>query len=154
MGGTYVRDPNTGRLTGHAIDAAMRPLRARVPQPTSDQLQSALLAMQREYNAAGLTGVLEPGLEPREMAAFQALRDRNELSVRMAMLWRLHPGFDAAALQSCLDALASDAVNIEGHDAWLRTIGIKLGMDGGVEAGLYREPYAHPDDPGIRAACR
>jgi predicted amidohydrolase YtcJ len=147
VGGTYVRDPNTGRLTGHAIDAAMRPLRARVPQPTSEQVQAALLAMQREYNAAGLTGVLEPGLEPREMAVFQALRARDELSVRVAMFWRLHPGFEASALESSLDAIASGAVRIAGDDAWLRTIGIKLGMDGGVEAGLYREPYAHPDDP-------
>ena len=146
-GGTYVRDPNTGRLTGHVIDAAMRPLRARVPQPTRAELGAALRAMQAQYNAAGLTSVLEPGLEPREMAAFRALREGDAPSVRVTMMWRLQPGFDDASLQSSLDAIASGAVSIQGDDPWLRTTSIKLGMDGGVEAGFYRDPYAHPDDP-------
>jgi predicted amidohydrolase YtcJ len=91
--------------------------------------------------------VLEPGLEPREMAAFQALRERDALSVRVTMMWRLYPGFDDASLQSSLEALEGGGVSIHGDDAWLRTTSIKLGMDGGVEAGFYREPFAHPDDP-------
>jgi predicted amidohydrolase YtcJ len=146
-GGTYVRDPQTGRLTGHVIDAAMRPLRGQVPLPTQAELEAALRGLQAHYAAAGLTSVLEPGLEPREMAAFHALRDRDELRVRVTMMWRLHPGFDDAALQSSLDAITSGAVTIQADDAWLRTSSIKLGMDGGVEAGFYRDPYAHPDDP-------
>ena len=146
-GGTYVRDPATGRLTGHVIDAAMRPLRAQVPQPGQAELEGALRAMQAEYNAAGLTSVLEPGLEPREMAAFQALREQDALSVRVTMMWRLHPGFDEASLQASLDAIAGGSVSIQGDDAWLRTTSIKLGIDGGVEAGFYRDSYAHPDDP-------
>jgi predicted amidohydrolase YtcJ len=81
------------------------------------------------------------------MAAFQALRERDALSVRVTMMWRLYPGFDDASLQSSLDAIANGAVSIQGDDAWLRTTSIKLGMDGGVEAGFYRDPFAHPDDP-------
>jgi predicted amidohydrolase YtcJ len=129
------------------IDAAMQPVRAQVPRPAQAEHEAALAAMQAQYNAAGLTSVVDPGLQPDEMAAFRALRDRNELTVRVNMMWRLHPGFDDAALQRCLDAIADGAVSIDGADAWVRTTAIKLGMDGGVEAGLYREPYAHPDDP-------
>ena len=146
-GGTFVRDPTTGRLNGHVIDAAMRPLRAQVPRPTLAEHEAALVAMQAQYNAAGLTSVLDPGLEPPEMAAYRALRDRNELTLRVNMMWRLQPAFDDAALQRCLAAIDSGAVSIDADDPWVRTTAIKLGMDGGVEAGLYREPYAHPDDP-------
>ncbi|MBV9544119.1 MAG: amidohydrolase [Chloroflexi bacterium] len=145
-GGTFVRDPNTGRLSGHVIDAAMHPLREQVPPPTQQQLESALLAMQARYNAAGLTSVLEPGLHPREMAVWRALRDRGELSIRGTLMWRLHPGFDATSLQSTLDAINRGEVTIDADDAWVRTTAIKLGIDGGVEAGFYREPFEHPDD--------
>jgi predicted amidohydrolase YtcJ len=103
--------------------------------------------MQAHYNAAGLTSVVEPGLQPRDMAVFRALRERDALSVRVTMMWRLLPAYDTGSVRSNLDAIANGAVSIEGNDPWLRTTGIKLGVDGGVEGGLYREPYAHPDDP-------
>jgi len=165
-GGTYVRDPATGQLTGHLIDAAMRPIRAVVPRPSQAELEDAVRALQVRYHAAGLTSVVEPGLEPDEMAVFGSLRSRGELRVRTTMMWRLRPGFDDAALRPVLEALESDAVPLDGSDPWLRTTMLKLGIDGGVEAGLYREPYAHPDDPAnprglplmsaenFRAVCR
>jgi predicted amidohydrolase YtcJ len=67
--------------------------------------------------------------------------------VRVNMMWRLQPGIESASLEASLDAISSAAVSIQGEDPWVRCTSIKLGMDGGVEAGLYREPYAHPDDP-------
>ncbi|MBV9172010.1 MAG: amidohydrolase [Chloroflexi bacterium] len=145
-GGTFVRDTTTGQLNGHVIDTAMQPVRAVLPRPSQTELESALTALQKEYNAAGITSVLEPGLEPHEMDAFRALRSRNELTVRVTMMWRLRPGFSGQSLQSTLDALRGGGVTIESDDEWLRTTGLKLGMDGGVEAGFYREPYANPDD--------
>jgi predicted amidohydrolase YtcJ len=45
-GGTYVRDPATGQLTGHLIDAAMRPIRAVVPRPSQAELEDAVRALQ------------------------------------------------------------------------------------------------------------
>ncbi|MBV9598863.1 MAG: amidohydrolase [Chloroflexi bacterium] len=146
-GGTFVRNPATGALTGHLIDAAMGPVRSKVPRPSQAELESALLALQKRYHAAGMTSVLEPGLEPHEMAAYRALRQRQELQVRVTMMWRLRPGFDAASLESTLEAVRSGVVTLDADDAYLRTTGLKVGMDGGVEAGYYREPYAHPDDP-------
>jgi predicted amidohydrolase YtcJ len=63
------------------------------------------------------------------------------------MMWRLRPGFPSASLRSTLDAIENGAVQVDADDYWLRTTALKLGVDGGVEAGYYREPYAHPDDP-------
>jgi predicted amidohydrolase YtcJ len=146
-GGTFVRDPETGRLNGHIIDSAMQRLRAQVPQPTQAELESALAAIQKAYNAAGITSVLEPGLEPREMEVFRALRRRNELTVRVTMMWRLRPGFDSASLESTLHALRNGEVHIDADDDCLRITALKLGIDGGVEAGFYREAYADADDP-------
>jgi predicted amidohydrolase YtcJ len=63
------------------------------------------------------------------------------------MMWRLAPGFTDRSLQNALEMLSSGVVSYEPDDPWLRTIALKVGIDGGVEAGYYREPYVHPDDP-------
>ena len=146
-GGTFVRNPASGALTGHLIDAAMRPIRAIVPRPAHAEQESALLALQKRYHAAGITSVLEPGLDTHEMAVFRALRQREALQVRVTMMWRLRPGFDSGSLETTLDALRQGAVSLDADDSYLRTTGLKLGMDGGVEAGYYREPFDNPDDP-------
>jgi predicted amidohydrolase YtcJ len=62
-------------------------------------------------------------------------------------MWRLNPGFGDAALQVALTDLSSDQLGPESDSPWARVLAIKLGVDGGVEAGYYREPYAFADDP-------
>src|SRR5262249_20550440 len=87
-GGTYVRDQATGELTGHVIGAAafMR-IQRLLPPPTAAKEREALENAQKAYHAAGITSVIEPGLEPRELAAFQRLAQSGDLTVRVnAML--------------------------------------------------------------------
>jgi predicted amidohydrolase YtcJ len=146
-GGTYVRDPQTGALVGHLIDAAMTPVRAIVPVADDAALLEAARAVQAQYNQAGITSVIEPGLGAREMGIWRRLRDNGDLSLRLNMMWRLAPGFTDRSLQNALEMLSSGVVSYEPDDPWLRTIALKVGIDGGVEAGYYREPYVHPDDP-------
>jgi predicted amidohydrolase YtcJ len=62
-------------------------------------------------------------------------------------MWRINPGFGDEALQSALDSLTSAQIQADLDDPWARTLAIKLGVDGGVEAGYYREPYLFADDP-------
>jgi predicted amidohydrolase YtcJ len=146
-GGTIVRDAASGEPTGHLIDAAMAPVRARLPAPSDADLREALVSVTRAYNQAGITSIIDPGLGPREIGVYRALRDDGRLSVRSTVMWRLAPGFTDRALQKALEDLDSGAVAQDAADPWLRTISLKLGVDGGVEAGFYREPYAFTDDP-------
>jgi hypothetical protein len=64
----------------------------------------------------------------------EKLKEDGPLPLRLSVLLRLQ---DEAGLDA-LD-IAPDA-----GDEWLRIAGIKLGVDGGFEGGLMREPYEEP----------
>ena len=142
-GGTFVRDAN-GALTGHAIGAAAQELRARMPTPSEALLHEVLLKIERAYNAAGITSVIDPGLN---VAQINAYRSRQQPMVRASLMWRLQPGFSDPELQAALGQLHSGAMARDLDHPWARVLAIKLGVDGGVEAGYYREPFAFADDP-------
>jgi predicted amidohydrolase YtcJ len=145
-GGTFVRDSD-GALNGHAIGAAAQLLRGRMPAPPEHALHEALLRIERAYNAAGITSVIDPGLNAAQIAAYKSLARGAAPTVRASLMWRLNPGFDDQSLQSALSQLRSGEVQRELEDNWTRVLAIKLGVDGGVEAGFYREPYVFADDP-------
>ena len=142
-GGTFVRDSN-GDLTGHAIGSAAQLIRASMPSPPADVLHQVLSRVEQAYNAAGITSVIDPGLSPEQISAYRSL---GAPSVHASLMWRLNPGFTDAELQRSLDALGSDVVRPDLADSRARVMAIKLGVDGGVEAGFYREPYIFADDP-------
>jgi predicted amidohydrolase YtcJ len=147
-GGTYVKDPETGDLTGHVIGAPAfgRVLRLLPPTTRQDRLD-ALRAVLGLYRQVGLTSVIEPGLQPDEMEAYRELAAAGELTTRTSMMWGIEPGTTEQSLQEALDALAGGTVSRNLDDPWLRTLAIKLVADGGVETGFHRDPYAYTDDP-------
>jgi predicted amidohydrolase YtcJ len=147
-GGTYVRDPATGELTGHVIGAAAFARIARLlPTPTKAQEAAALRAAVKAYHAAGITSVIDPGLRPDELAAFQPLWADGELTVRVNAMLRVFPGTGKAELDRALDAVRQLGFTTGFGDQWLRLGGIKFTADGGVETSYLREPFAHADDP-------
>ncbi|MHB8576425.1 MAG: amidohydrolase, partial [Dehalococcoidia bacterium] len=85
-GGTYVRDA-AGRLTGHVIGRpAYTALTRLLPQPDDVGLEAAIRRASALYHAAGLTGVIEPGLGTAELRAYQRLHRQGELSMRTALM--------------------------------------------------------------------
>ncbi|PYM15439.1 MAG: hypothetical protein DMD81_15040 [Candidatus Rokuibacteriota bacterium] len=147
-GGTYVRDQATGELTGHVIGAAafMR-IQRLLPSPTSAREREALVNAIKAYHAAGITSVIEPGLEPREIAAFQRLAQSGELTVRVNAMLRIFPGTTQDELERALATVRGVGVTTGFGDEWLRLGGIKFTADGGVETSYLKEPFAHADDP-------
>jgi predicted amidohydrolase YtcJ len=147
-GGTYVRDARTGALTGHVIG---RPAFARIdramPRPTPEQEDAALRAVVRAYHAAGITSVLEPGLEPPDFAGYQRLWAADALTVRLGIMLRVAPGTTEADLERALAGMRGFGFATGFGDEWLRLSGIKVLADGGVEASYLRQPFAHTDDP-------
>jgi predicted amidohydrolase YtcJ len=146
-GGTFVRDADD-RLTGHVIGApAFSPIIRLLPETTPAQMEAAINRATALYHAAGITGVIEPGLAPAEIRSYQALHAAGELSMRTTLMPRLSPGTTAESLDRALAELRALPLLTGFGDQWLRIGGIKLVADGGVETSYLREPFAHADDP-------
>ena len=147
-GGTYVRAPATGDLTGHIIGrAAFGPIERLIPGPTREQETAALRAVVKAYHAAGITSVIEPGIEASELSAYQSLWANGELTVRVNAMLRVFPGTTRAELDRALDRIRDLGFVTGFGDEWLRLGGIKVTADGGVETSYLREAFAHAEDP-------
>ena len=120
---------------------ALEPVRRLLPAVTQAQ-QADLLARQcRRYNRRGIGVVRDPGLMPGEVAVYQAVADRGELTTRTRLMFWVMPQATVADTLAYVDALpepGSVSVSGGGLGIW----GLKLGMDGGVEGGFLGEPYA------------
>ena len=114
----------------------------------SEAQQAELLARQcRLYNRRGIGVVRDPGLMPGEVAVYQAVADRGELTTRTRLMFWVLPQATVADTLAYVDALpAPGSVSVDsvrGDGGGLGIWGLKLGMDGGVEGGFLCEPYAN-----------
>lgn len=154
-GGTYVR--RDGELTGHIIGApAYGRIVGQVPAPDESRMVAAIREASGRYAAAGLTGVIEPGLTAEQIAAYGRAEVEGALAVRAVLMQRIVPGTtpddlaraDAAWPRLMTTYETDRAVRNDAAGAGLtRLDGIKIVADGGVETNFLREPYAFTDDP-------
>jgi predicted amidohydrolase YtcJ len=148
-GGVIVKRED-GEPTGVLLIAGATAIARRAlppPPPVAEQTRLVVEAM-RELNALGVTSVLEPGIDDAVAGIYRELRDTGRMSVRTWLLWR------AANREQIARGIAAQA-------GWpqhpmLRTAGIKVLLDGGVEGGRMNEPYrivpgeqTNPDYRGI-----
>lgn len=139
-GGRIGRYPD-GRLNGELVDRAKDLV--TLPAAAPPDPAAVLDAMAEEYaalNSRGLTSIRYPGGPPEQYRAIERLRDQGRLTLRVNYVLRAPRGANA---QPLADALATWPEMGEGDD-WLRVGGVKLGVDGGFEGGLMREPYEEP----------
>src|SRR5277367_3551098 len=121
---------------------ALEPVRRLLP-PVSEAQQAELLARQcRLYNRRGIGVVRDPGLVPGEVAVYQAVADRGELTTRTRLMFWVMPQATVADTLAYVDALPAPG-SVAGDGGGLGIWGLKLGMDGGVEGGFLCEPYAN-----------
>lgn len=142
-GGKILRD-SQGVPNGILMEPPAFEFVARLVPPTSikDQEQ-ALRNIQKRYHAAGLTGVMDPGVTPEMMRIYQSLWSRGELTVRSVLM----PLADSnRPVEETLARISSSAMRTGFGDAFLKLGGVKLFLDGGASLGtaLMREPY--PDE--------
>lgn len=139
-GGRIGRDPD-GRLNGELVDRA-KDLVTVPPRPIPDPatLLDDLNAEHARLNARGLTGIRYPGGSVGQYRAIERLKEQGRLNLRVNYLFR---GPRAGGAEAFTEALATWPA-MEDGDEWLRVGGVKLGVDGGFEGGLMRDPYEEP----------
>jgi predicted amidohydrolase YtcJ len=131
--GRIERDPD-GEPNGLLRAKAKILVRGLVPRPTLSQLLEAVRLGCREFNRFGITSVLDPGLYPWEMHAYQAAYEAGLLSVRLNVMPSWH-GFREEEQESVLDGRASELGIYTGlGDEWLRIGGLKMAIDGGTSS--------------------
>ena len=142
-GGRIERDAE-GRPNGVLLEPpAFEPVARLVPPLPIDEQAAALRDIQRVYHAAGLTGVIDPGVTPEMMRAYQQLWRLDALTLRSVLM----PLADSSLpLQDNLDRIERAGLGTGFGDARLKLGGVKLFLDGGASLGtaLMREPY--PDE--------
>lgn len=143
VGGKLEREPD-GMPNGVLFEPpAFEPVARLIPSPSFDEQLDAMRDIQRRYHAAGITGIVDPGVSPEMMRVYQALWSRGELSVRSVLM----PLCDSSLpLQDHLARIEQGGLSSGFGDARLKLGGLKLFMDGGASLGtsLMREPY--PDE--------
>jgi hypothetical protein len=133
-GGSLGRYPD-GRLNGELVDTAksFAKLPPRPDLSAEERLQSLRKELER-LNRAGLTSIRYAGNSPAFYRELEDLGKLGPLPLRISVLLRISEDNDIETLDIAPGA----------GDEWLRVAGIKLGVDGGFEGGLMREPYDEP----------
>jgi predicted amidohydrolase YtcJ len=143
MGGRIVR-ADDGRLTGLLLEPPAFELVAKhVPRPSPSDRRAALLESQRRYHAAGITGIVDPGLRREDLQIYFDAHRSGELTMRSVVMPLADSAISEQAMYAALDDL--HARTGEGGPT-LRFGGVKVFLDGGASFGtaLMREPY--PDE--------
>lgn len=137
-GGTIVRD-ETGEPTGVFKDNAMGLITKAVPSPSLDEVIEKARAALKHAAEHGVTTVQDMTASATELAAYQALRDRGELTARIYSIQN-----------HGIDGLVRAGIRTGFGDDWIRIGGIKLFADGSMGSGTaaFFDPYA--DDPSTK----
>ena len=114
------------------LETAAYLVRKILPPPPSNMAELLKIAM-RDLNSYGIVGVVEPGIDERQMALYRAVQDAGEMTVRTDVLYR--------ALRKADVEKGIAAIKAQKNDDMLRFVGIKFPLDGGVEGGRMSWPY-------------
>jgi len=133
-GGSVGRYPD-GRLNGELVDTAKSSVTLPPkPEISAEERLKGIEGELRRLTEVGLTSIRYGSATPAFYRDLEELRKQGPLPLRVSALLRVRDQADFENL-----GIAPDA-----GDEWLRVAGIKLGVDGGFEGGLMREPYEEP----------
>jgi predicted amidohydrolase YtcJ len=142
--GVIVRD-GRGEPTGILKESAMSLMSPALPVPSRDEELSALKAAVVEANRVGITSIQDAGATADDLALFDELRQRNDLSVRVYEALAV----DGKTTADQLDAMDRLRARFD-DDPLLKTGAVKLIADGVVETrtAAMLEPYTHSAERG------
>lgn len=155
--GLIDRDPNTNEPTGLLRGGTKRYLKSASPpsRATEDDRIERLHALLRDYNAVGITTIVDRDAGAGDISRYAALRSKNRLPTRVAISHSVDASQDLDKVLEAIRTVANHPLTTA--DPQLRIVGIKTYLDGGMLTGsaLMREPWGvssiyRIDDPEYR----
>ncbi len=144
--GTICLDED-GEPNGYLINNAQRLVRAQVPRNigATNKLAETMAAIERvskEYLRYGITTIMDPGVGPEEMKAYQIMKDSGRLPQRVAMMPAWY-GLYATQNKDLSNLVPSLGVFEGFGDERLRFAALKMAIDGGVgsKTAMMNEPW-------------
>jgi len=154
------KDPKTGEPTGILRNCTRYVKVKSTARPATLEDKARRLAeLFADYNAVGLTSVCDRDASPEEIEVFRELRRSGRLTVRVNVSQHIESIGALTNVEAAIRRVAADPLFTE-RDDWLRIIGIKTYLDGGMLTGsaYMREPWGvsriysitDPDYRGVR----
>ncbi len=138
QGGTIGRDEE-GEPDGLLFRSAKQLVRDVMPTAFGEdqfgggsRLKAAIVRAMEDYLTYGITSVVEPGVPPSTIRAYQRMRDAGELKIRVNLMPSWH-GFAINENEDYSHRLIQELGLYSGFgDNWLRIGGLKMAIDGGL----------------------
>lgn len=137
------RDPKTGEPTGILRNCSRYVKTKSSAKPASAAEQTARLKhLFADYNSVGITAICDRNASLGAIEHYRKLRDSGELTVRVSCSQGIGSLGKLEAITDSIRAVAKNPLHTE-RDDWLRIIGIKMFLDGGMLTGsaYMRQPW-------------
>lgn len=123
--GNYFKTGNTGARSATAAERTER-----------------LRALFKDYNSVGITTICDRSASLGAIEGYAKLRDQGTLTVRVSASQGVGSLGELAKIQESIRAVAKHKLHTE-NDDWVRIIGIKMFLDGGMLTGsaYMRQPW-------------
>lgn len=130
----------TGILRTHGNYFKSGPTGAR--SPSEADRQARLRELFRDYNSVGITSIGDRDASPEAIDRYAKLRETRALTVRVSCSHSIGSLGELAKIQDHIRNVARHPLAVGGDD-WLRVIGIKMYLDGGMLTGsaFMRQPW-------------
>lgn len=151
------KDPLTGEPTGilRGWSALIR-LPGEKRQPSKEDQYARLNALFKDYNSVGLTAVIDRNASVNAMELYTRMKEHGDLTLRIGLSRAVGNRGTAEDMIAQVEAIAKEPLS-QRSDNWLRTLGVKMFLDGGMLTGsaFMMQPWGVSqiygiDDPGYR----
>ena len=146
VGGNIEKDEG-GEPTGLLEEGpAMNLVRKHIPPTSFEDTVKAIKQASKAFSEAGLTGVVDAGIDSETMRAYQRVADDGELNVRVNMM--LHGKLGDETVEESVERITGFPISTGYGNDLLRFLGLKLLIDGGIggRTALLREPYEDQEE--------
>jgi len=141
-----IRRGSDGEPTGLLQEAAQRLVLSAIPQPTAEEPLAAIRRGLAEAARQGVVRMHSLGGDFEHLGLFEQLRAEGQLTARFSIAQRIDPpAITEQQWKQLREAQHRD------HDAWIEVEGVKLMLDGVIDAytGAMLQPYSdRPDTSG------
>ncbi len=129
------KDPVSGEPTGILRNATRYvKIEPRRRPPTREDRIARLEQLLADYNSVGLTSVCERDADLDDLETYRELRARGPLTVRLSLSQHTESIGSIAAIEAGIRRVVEDPL-FRNKDEWLRLIGVKTYLDGGMLTG-------------------